>query len=289
MKTQIRRCAAKHERTVMKTLIYSILGIALIAGGITLATQVQKKPLVPSTPPRTEAAVSPAMADNAPLPPLVTTTAFSQTVTANTGAAKPEVVRMAGESGVKPVDPAIKQAIESLLTAPLNHEQRRDLLKQLNAAGKIDETISELQQLAAGDPHNANIATALGQANLEKAQTLMPSDATEGGILAMQAVKSFDSALSDDPANWEARFTRTAILSHYPAELNKGQEVVDQFSQLIDQQEKQPPQPQFAKTYALLGDQYQKLGNSEYAQATWQAGAALYPADATLRQRLAGQ
>jgi len=105
----------------------------------------------------------------------------------------------------------------------------------------------------------------------------------------MQAVKTFDSALNDDPANWEARFTRTAILSHYPAELNQGQEVIDQFSQLIDQQEKQPPQPQFAQTYALLGDQYLKLGKNDYALATWQAGAALYPSDANLRQRLAGQ
>ena len=273
----------------MKTLIYSILSVALIAGGITLVAQLQKKPLAPPTPPETAASTRPARADNAPLPPLVTAPAYSQPVRTNTGAAKPEVVRVAEESGAKAVDPAIKQAIESLLKAPLSHEQRRDLLKQLNAAGKLDETISDLQQLATADPHNASITTALGQAYLEKAQTLMPGDVTERGILAMQAVKTFDSALNDDPANWEARFTRTAILSHYPAELNQGQEVINQFSQLIDQQEKQPPQPQFAQTYALLGDQYLKLGNNDYALATWQAGAALYPGDATLRQRLAGQ
>jgi tetratricopeptide (TPR) repeat protein len=95
--------------------------------------------------------------------------------------------------------------------------------------------------------------------------------------------------LSDDPANWEARYTRTAILSHYPAEMNKGQEVIDQFTQLINQQEAQPPQAQFAKTYVALGDQYQKLGQNDYALATWQAGAQLFPSDKTLRKRLAGE
>ena len=71
--------------------------------------------------------------------------------------------------------------------------------------------------------------------------------------------------------------------------MNKGQEVIDQFTQLINQQDAQPSQPQFAKTYVLLGDQYQKLGQNDYALATWQAGAQLFPGDKTLRKRLAGE
>ena len=114
----------------------------------------------------------------------------------------------------------------------------------------------------------------------------MQDDFPGKAILVMQAVKSFDAALDVDPANWEARFTRAAIMSHYPAEANKGQEVVDQFTQLINQQEAQPPQAQFAKTYVLLGDQYQKLGQNDYALATWQAGAQLFPGDSALRKRL---
>jgi tetratricopeptide (TPR) repeat protein len=116
---------------------------------------------------------------------------------------------------------------------------------------------------------------------------MMQDDVPGGSMLVMQAMKSFDTALSLDPSNWEARFTRTAIMSHYPAELNKGQEVIDQFTQLINQQEAQPPQSQFATSYVLLGDQYQKLGQNDYALATWQAGAQLFPGDKTLRKRLA--
>ena len=183
------------------------------------------------------------------------------------------------------VDSAVKQAIDSLLSGQLTHEQRRDMLKKLVESGKIDEAISELQQQAANNPNNAELQTALGQAYIEQAAA-MKDFSPDKGILVMQAMKSFDTALNDDSANWEARFTRTAVMSHYPAEMNKGQEVIDQFTQLINQQETQTPQPQFVKTYVLLGDQYQKLGQNDYALATWQAGAQLFPGDKTLRKRL---
>jgi len=197
---------------------------------------------------------------------------------------------MASSTGAsaRTVDSAVKQAIDSLLSGQLTHEQRRDMLKKLVESGKIDEAISELQQRVTDDPHNAEYQTALGQAYLEEGVSLQ-DDFPGKAILVMQAVKSFDAALDVDPANWEARFTRAAIMSHYPAEANKGQEVVDQFTQLINQQEAQPPQAQFAKTYMLLGDQYQKLSQNDYALATWQAGAQLFPNDKTLRKRLAGE
>jgi tetratricopeptide (TPR) repeat protein len=191
-------------------------------------------------------------------------------------------------AAAKAIDPAVKQAIDSLFSKQLTHEQRRDILKKLVESGKIDEAISELEQRVASDPGNAAYQTLLGQANLEKAVAMQDGN-PDKVILVMQAMKSFDAALSLDPANWEARFTRTAVMSHYPAEMNKGQEVIDQFTQLINQQEAQTPQPQFARTYVALGDQYQKLGQNDYALATWQAGAQLFPGDKTLRKRLAGE
>ena len=217
--------------------------------------------------------------------PAVATPVPPQPVPADTGESKPVVIASATEASARVVDTAIKQAIESLLSPQLSHEQRRDILKKLNESGKLEQAISELEQRVASDPSNAAYQTLLGQANLEKA-VAMQDDSPDKFILVMQAMKSFDAALSLDPADWEARFTRTAILSHYPAGLNKGQEVIDQFTQLINQQEAQPPQAQFAKTYVLLGDQYQKLGQNDYALATWQAGANLFPGDSTLRKRL---
>jgi len=70
--------------------------------------------------------------------------------------------------------------------------------------------------------------------------------------------------------------------------LNKSQEVIQNFQTLIEQQEAQAPQPQFADTYAWLGEQYQKAGRADDARAVWQRGASLFPSDETLRSKLAG-
>jgi predicted TPR repeat methyltransferase len=76
-------------------------------------------------------------------------------------------------------------------------------------------------------------------------------------------------------------------MSYWPAELNEGQKVVQEFVTLIQQQEAQSPQPQFARTYLRLGEQYQKAGNADYAAQVWQRGAALFPDDSGLKEKLA--
>ena len=70
--------------------------------------------------------------------------------------------------------------------------------------------------------------------------------------------------------------------------MNKGDEVVQQFQTLIQQQEAQTPQPNFAESYVWLGDQYQKTGLSDEARATWERGATLFPNNQTLQGKLAG-
>jgi len=281
-----------NERTVMKKLICTILGVAIIGSVIAMYASRPTKPAVPPVQVQAASAAQPALENNPPAQPVAAvpvTPAAAQPVPADTDNSQPAVVASATQASVRTIDPAVSQAIDSLLSKQLTHEQRRDILKKLNESGKLDQAISELQQGVASNPGNAEYQTALGLANLEKGKAMMQDDVAGGSMLIMQAMKSFDAALSDDPANWEARFTRTAIMSHYPAELNKGQEVIDQFTQLINQQESQPPQAQFAMSYVLLGDQYQKLGQNDYALATWQAGAQLFPTDKTLRKRLAGE
>ena len=275
-----------NEGTVMKQLIYAILGVAVIGGGIALSASRQKNPVALPVQARIESTTSSATANNPPVQPAVATPVPAQAVPADTSDSKPAVIASATETSARTIDPAIKQAIDSLLSKQLTHEQRRDILKQLSESGKLDQAISELQQQVASDPNNAAYSTALGQAYLEKGKAMMQDDVAGGSMLIMQGMKSFDAALSLDPADWEARFTKAAVMSHYPAELNQGQAVINQFTQLINQQESQPPQAQFAMSYVLLGDQYQKLGQNDYALATWQAGAQLFPGDKTLRKRL---
>ena len=176
-------------------------------------------------------------------------------------------------------------ALEMLVSAKTSYPQKQAAWKQLQDTHKLDQIIAELEQQMKHHPRAAVFPTMLGQAYLNKCGTIQ--DIREQGVLAMKADQVFDAALQLDPNNWEARFTKAVAMSYWPPMLNKGQEVIDHFETLIQQQEAQPPQPQFAQTYVWLGDQYQKAGNQKQARSVWQRGADLYPKDTTLPKRLA--
>ncbi len=178
----------------------------------------------------------------------------------------------------------LKQAVDLLVSTQATRQQKRDTWKQLRETGKLDGVIAELEQRITTEPSTAEIPAALGQAYLQKCGTIR--DMREQGILAMQADKLFDTALGLDASNWEARFTKAVGMSYWPPSLNKGDEVIQHFQTLIEQQEAQASQPHFAETYAWLGDQYQKSGHTDDARAIWERGAALFPADEKLRERL---
>jgi len=200
------------------------------------------------------------------------------------------VAKATASTAAVSVNPALEasflsRTVDILVSPQATYQQKAEAWKQLREAGKLDHAIAELEQRTANDPRSAEDPAALGQAYLQKCGTIQ--DVREQGILAMQADKLFDTALSLDPSNWEARFTKAVAMSYWPPMLNKGDEVIQNFQTLIQQQEAQTPQPQFADTYAWLGDQYQKAGRADDARAVWQRGAALFPSDQKLQTKLA--
>jgi len=187
--------------------------------------------------------------------------------------------------------PTLSRAIEVLVSPQASLEQKQATWRQLREAEQLDQAIEALKQGAASNAASAEYPTALGEAYLQKAGVVSRKggNINELGILGMQADQSFDNALKIDPSNWEAQFFKAVSMSYWPAELNKGQEVIQRFSTLIDQQEKMTPQPQFARTYILLGEQYEKMGKADYAATTWQLGAAKFPTDPVLQKKASGQ
>jgi tetratricopeptide (TPR) repeat protein len=181
------------------------------------------------------------------------------------------------------------QAIDILVSPLASFQQKQVAWKQLRGAGELDQAIESLKHDAANNPISAEYPAALGEAELQKANAISQSggNINEMGILGMQADQSFDAALKIDPANWDAQFSKAAAMSYWPAELNKSDEVIQRFSSLIDQQETMTPQPEFAQTFVLLGNEYQKLGQPDKAQATWQLGLTKFPSDPTLQKRIA--
>jgi tetratricopeptide (TPR) repeat protein len=199
----------------------------------------------------------------------------------------PQQARQPDQSTRGTVDPAaVSRAIETLVATNSSYGDKQAALRQLVAAGKLDEAIAALEQKHAAEPLVADFAATLGHAYLKKCGTTQ--DMREQAILAMQADKLFDTALNLDSSNWEARFTKAVAMSYWPANLNKGQEVIQNFQTLIQQQEVEPARPEFAETYLWLGDQLQKTGQRENAVAVWGRGASLFPTHDALRNRLAG-
>ena len=177
------------------------------------------------------------------------------------------------------------QAIETLISPRASFAQKQAAWDGLTDAGQTDQAISELEQRVANDPQSADLAAALGIAYMKNCATM--TDVREQAIPAMKADKTLERALKLDPSNWDARFIKAVGLSYWPANLNKSQEVIDQFLTLIQQQEAQPAQPHFAQPYLWLGDQYQKAGQTENAMQVWQRGAALFPRNNELQNKLA--
>jgi tetratricopeptide (TPR) repeat protein len=196
--------------------------------------------------------------------------------------------RAASNSFGDPAADALKQSVAVLVSRNSSFRERQAVLKQLRDASQLDQAIDELKQGAANNPDSPEYQAALGQAYLQKAGVASRNGAStsEMGILGLSADQSFDAALKADPANWDAQFFKAVAMSYWPAEMNKGDEVVQRLSGLINQQDTLPSQPEFAMPYVALGQEYQKLGQSDNALQTWQAGAAKFPNDPTLQQKL---
>jgi tetratricopeptide (TPR) repeat protein len=188
---------------------------------------------------------------------------------------------------VSDVGQVLRQDIETLASPQASFEQKQAVWERLRETGTLDQAIGELEQRLANDPQVPEYSAALGKAYLKKCA--LTQDVREQAIFAMKADQTLEAALSLDPSNWEARFTKAVGMSYWPAQLNKGQEVIQQFQALIELQEARAPQPEFAKSYVWLGDQYYKAGYSDAAAQVWQRGAALFPIDTELKAKLASR
>jgi len=274
----------------MKRLILAVVSVGMI-GGATLYLNRQKTAPVSLEEPMAEATSTRTPEDTRSGKAVVVQQTEPQVSGAaadsiQTPLASPVLNEVKPDNATNSTPPtAFRQAIDILVSPQTSFQQRQAAWKQLRDAGELDQALATLKQRAADNPSSAEYPTALGEAYVYKLQTIR--DFHEVSILALQADQSFNTALGIEPTNWEAKFFKAAALSRWPPEMNKGPEVIQQFSNLIDQQEAMPPQPQFAQTYLLLGDQYRKTGQHDYAVQTWRLGLAKFPGDSALQGRIA--
>lgn len=188
-------------------------------------------------------------------------------------------------SEVKPDDAAtaLGKAVDALLVPQMKMGDKHALFMEVKSAGQLEQVINELKLRSVNNPNDPAILTTLGEAYLSKFPL---TDYNETAITGLQVDQSLTAALKIDPANWEAQYFKAYSMSYWPPEMNKGPEVIQRLTSLIDQQEAGPAQPQFAQTYAILGDQYLKSGKPDYAMQTWKLGAQKFPSDPGLLKRI---
>ncbi len=179
------------------------------------------------------------------------------------------------------------QAADYLLNAQAPYTQRLDYLGRLRNEGLLPGVVAELEKRGREETNNPAIPATLGQAYLLQA-SLATNSIAEQGMLGLKADQTFDRALAQDAGNWEARYWKALAMSYWPSVLNKSQEVMQHFVKLVEQQEAEPPQPQFADTYAMLGKQYLKAGYPEYAKQAWERGLVFFPNHEQLTANLNG-
>ena len=271
----------------MKSFVI-ILGVLClgIAAAVTYTNLKNSAPATPVT--ETNASqISDATRNTQPAEP-ATAPAASKSTTNGHHQAFLEASRPPGSRPSDPATAALRDRIATLVSPASTFQQREAIWKQLGTVEQLDEVVNALKEGATNNPDSALYQAELGRANLQKAGIVSKNGGSmnELGILGMTADQNFDNALKIDPANWDAQFFKAVSMSYWPAELNKGNEVVDRLSNLINQQDSLPSQAEFAMPYIALGQQYQKLGQADSALQTWQAGAAKFPNDATLQQKL---
>jgi tetratricopeptide (TPR) repeat protein len=271
----------------MKLLMILLLGCAAVVIGAMLNLNRQKPSPAIKPEPIAEMAPTQPQVDKPTIKAVVARETQLPAQAAATNPAQPAAappVSNSAQIDISTNSTPFRQAIDTLTSPQSTFQQRQAAWKQLRSAGELDSAIAALKQGVANNPSSAEYATSLGEAYVYKLQTLR--DFHEVSILALQADQSFNIALSVDPSNWEAQFYKAAALSRWPAEMNKGPEVIQQLSHLIDQQEAMQSQPQFAQSYVLLGDQYKKVDQPDYALQTWKLGLAKFPGDSTLQARV---
>ena len=186
--------------------------------------------------------------------------------------------------GEAPADDfSLEDAIDALFDPALDWDGRQPVWNELVARGLVDEGVAAFEEQARANPQDPDAHAALGHAYIQK---LMTVGDMEKGVWMMKADRSYDQALELDDHHWEARFCKAVCYSVAPPLLGLQARAIEQFEILRGQQECGEPQDHFAQTYVFLGNLHSSQGKSARAQAVWQAGLALFPDNAELRERV---
>ncbi len=172
----------------------------------------------------------------------------------------------------------------AITSGNLDRGEIQKLWDQALAAGKVDDLIELFKDRAEADPTNPDAQNALGDAYIQKVQTLGSSP--QAGAVALRADKAFTKALELDPNHLNARRSKAIALSFWPPVMGKQTECVQQFEVLIEKQNLVPVEPDHMQAYLLLGNMHMQMGKFDQARAVWENGLLRFPGNENLMRQL---
>ena len=188
----------------------------------------------------------------------------------------------AAQAGASNLAPEGSAAIDSLKSCIGSAEAER----QDDALAAADAAWNGFDAWRAGRPEDPE--PLVGQAQVLLQCRLPFATFMEQGALSARASEILRAALALDPAHWRARFILGVNYFHNPEFMGLTDDAIAEFETLLEQQGDRTDVPEMAAPYVYLGDLYARTGRPDDARAAWERGAALFPGDPQLSQRLAG-
>jgi tetratricopeptide (TPR) repeat protein len=159
--------------------------------------------------------------------------------------------------------------------------------RQPDAAAAADAAWSGFETWAEARPDDPE--PLVGQARVLLQCRIAFATFMEQGALSARASEILRAALELDATHWGARYFLAVNYFHNPEFMGLTDDAIVQFETLLEQQGERTDFPEMAATYVYLGDLYLRVDRAADAQEVWRKGAALFPADPRLAERLGTQ
>ncbi|MFY9345422.1 MAG: hypothetical protein WAT39_23220 [Planctomycetota bacterium] len=180
-----------------------------------------------------------------------------------------------------------QRAFEGLLAG--DSTERARIWNAAREAGAMDKLLAVVRARAEASPGDPEAQLQLADAYLQRGRRDPALSSRERGEFVSLADQAFDKVLELNTDHWEARYQKAVSLTFWPDFLGKGPESVRQFETLLAVQGRQPPNPRHANTFLFLGNLYSQRGEFQKAAEVWARGAAQFPGDTSLRDKVRGK
>lgn len=188
-----------------------------------------------------------------------------------------------GEGAAATPEQGIEELVRGLKGRKLVPDDTDRLFEWLtNHQDRISAVIAAIQKEIVADPANPELQVALATAYIAELWNNTPQGPQQG-IVWMKASAAYEAAIKLEPEHWTARFGKAFGTSMAPEFLGMRPEAIRQFEDLLEIQNRKPPEPHFASTYFRLGTLYKDAGNVEKARDLWKEGLRLFPDNEELK------